>query len=114
MVYLDWVESKANDYIGLHLNLLETDIPTKELCVTKRFILFVDLFTPSFNWSPQEADIFENKFFFATKIQFFACVANFPLHLLRVAGRRVLMESVFSMEVDCKAQLCLMISAIAY
>ena len=87
LAYLDWIESKANDYIGLNLNLLqqdipkkETDISTKELWVTKRFILFVGLFAPLFNWSHQEADIFENKFFFTTNIHFFACVANFPLH----------------------------------
>ena len=88
LAYLDWIESKANDYIGLNLNLLQqdilkkqTDISTKELWVTKRFILFVGLFAPLFNWSHQEADIFENKFFFATNIHLFACVANFPLHL---------------------------------
>ena len=86
------------------------DIRTTELRATKRFILFVNLFTPSFRYFWK---IFLKINFSLQKTLTFLHVLLIFLHkhLIRVADRGDLMEPIFSTEISCHAY---MISANAY
>ena len=86
------------------------DIRTTELRATKRFILFVNLFTPSFRYFWK---IFSKINFSLQKSLTFLHMLLIFLHkhLIRVADRRDLMEPTFSAEISCHAY---MISTNAY
>ena len=86
------------------------DIRTTELRATKRFILFVNLFTPSFRYFWK---IFSKINFSLQKSLTFLHMLLIFLHkhLIRVADRRDLMEPRFSTEISCHTYI---ISASAY
>ena len=75
----------------------------------KKFFLLVNLFTPLLNWSHQGADIFEEKNFLHCFIHLtlnMLLIFDFK-HVVREVGRKFVMEHVFCMDRDFKAQLCL-------
>ena len=77
-----------------------------KFCHKKGFLL-VNLFTTSFNWSYQEADICGKNFSSAsfTSLNMFL-IFHFK-HVLTEARRKDVMENVFYMDTGFKAQLCL-------
>ena len=75
----------------------------------KIYFLLVNLFTPSFNRSHQEADICWEIFFFPSFIHLtlnMFLIFDFK-HVVREVGRKFVMEHVFWMGRDFKARLYL-------
>ena len=70
--------------------------------VTKKFFLF----TPSFNWSHQEADICREILQLHSVFLTFFLIFHFK-HVLREVGRKVVMKPKFSMDKGFKTQVCL-------
>ena len=74
----------------------------------KKYFLLVNLFTPSFNWSHQGADICEKKNFFSLIHLTLNVFLIFDFkHVVRDVGRKFVMEHIFCMDRHFKAQLCL-------
>lgn len=77
----------------------------------KRSFLLVDLFTLSFEWLHQQADICE-KFFFTIKL--LICLYLFLVfhfkHVLREADRRVVMKPIFRINIKAVRHSCAFMS----